>query len=153
MPTVEIISINATHIPDLPKYDGFAYFAEEGVVSHRKLFQHVLNKETGVIVHLANKAADYVEGYWWFASELLDWCGEDSLEMIKFKHLVFADILDLLKRMFEASPIGEIIFLTDFQMGPEQSQIVNKAITLTEFLNLHEDGKLRFNALYRIKRV
>ena len=36
MPTIEMISINATRVPDLPKHEGFAYFAEEGVDSHRK---------------------------------------------------------------------------------------------------------------------
>ena len=153
MPTVEIISINATDIPNLPKYERFAYFAEEGVVSHRKLFQHELNKFDGFIVHLANKEFEKSKEGWWFAEKLFDFSKDDSYQTIRFISLVIPEVIDILTKMIEASPNGEIIFLTDFQMGPEQSQILNKPINLNEFLILHEDEKLRFNALYRIKQT
>ena len=152
MPTVEIISINATRVPDLPKYNGFAYCVETDVVSHRKLFQYELNKFVGFIVHLANKEFENRTEGWWFAEKLFDFSKDEFYETIRFRSLVIPEVIDILTKIIEASK-GEIIFLTDFQMGPEQSQIVNKTLTLDEFLKLHEDGKLRFNALYRIKRV
>ncbi len=96
MPTIEIISVNATKIPKLPKFSSFAYIAEDQLISHRGLFQDVLNKEKGIIVHLANKDLEGEEEGGWFAGLLMEWGNEDEeSEPIKFEKHRLEDLKHL----------------------------------------------------------
>jgi hypothetical protein len=148
MPTIEIISIGASSVPDLPRFDGFAFIAEPGAISHRGLFQDELDKETGIIVHLGNKAFEGKEDGPWFAGALMEWDDNDS---VVFESHRFPDVVDLLKSMLEVSPKDEVIFLTDYQFGPEKRTINNEAITISEFIDFHQQKRLRYNTLYRLK--
>ena len=111
MPTVEIILNTATRIQYLPKFERFAYCAEIEVVSHRNLFQHMLNKFDGFIVHLANKEFENSKEGWWFEEKLFDFNKDEFYETIRFNSQVLPDIVDILTKMIDASLIGEIIFL------------------------------------------
>ena len=72
MPTIEIVSIDCSAIPDLPCYRSFAYRAETQLVSHRALFQPIFDKLNGIIVHLENKEMEGEHGMW-FAGGIMDW--------------------------------------------------------------------------------
>ena len=152
MPTIEIISVGARTVANLPKFRGFAYIAEPGVLSHRGLFQDVLDKETGIIVHLANKEFEGDEEGGWFAGYLMDWDDTDSDYVpVRFQPHRFSDVLSLLKKMINASPHNEIIFLTDYQFGPDERIISEETLSISNFSKLHQQGELTYNTLYRIK--
>lgn len=153
MPTIEIISIAAPIVPELPQFKGFAYIAESGVVSHRGFFQDVLDKETGVIVHLANKEFEGDEDGGWFAGHLMEWEDTDSDYVpVRFQQHRFSDVVNILKIMLSASPKNEAIFLTDYQFGPEERTIIENIISIADFSELHQQGELTYNTLYRIKK-
>jgi hypothetical protein len=152
MPTIEIISVDASSVPDIPRFEGFAYIAEPGVISHRGLFQDELEKGNGIIVHLANKDFEGEEDGGWFAGGLMEWEDADSeSDPVVFERHRFSDVVDLLKRMIEVSPKNEAIFLTDYQFGPEEKDISNEILSLPAFVDLHQQRRLRYNTLYRIK--
>ncbi|MBU1239027.1 hypothetical protein KKF84_13270 [Myxococcota bacterium] len=154
MPSIEIVSIGALNVPELPKFDGFAYIAEPGVISHRGLFQDVLDKENGIIVHLANKEYEGDEEGGWFAGALMEW-GENLSENdpVVFEQHRFQDVIVLLRRMIESSSRNEVIFLTDYQFGPKKRVINNKEISISEFIDFHQQRRLIYNSLYRIKET
>lgn len=146
MPTIELISIGCTKIPDLPRYDSFAYFAETKLNSHRNLFQAVFDSLTGVIVHLANKNMEGREDGYWFAGKIMDWQEDDALVFLPDTLL---DVRDLMKRLLAASPQKQIVFSTDYQFGNERCECGE--ITLSHFFDLHAKQKLRYNNLWYIK--
>lgn len=151
MPTIELISIKAPSVPELPKFKGFAYIAEVGTLSHRGLFQDQLDRETGIIVHLGNKALEGKEDGGWFAGRLMEWSGDESGNLsLMFESQRFPDVVALLKKMIEISPVNQVIFLTDYQFGPEERTIIHEPITISEFIDFHRQKKLKYNTLYWI---
>lgn len=147
MPTIEIISIGCQKVPTLPRFRGFAYQTEDKLVSHRGLFQSILDKSNGVIVHLANKSFEGTDGFW-FAGDLINW---DSNDALQFRKQQSRDVRRLMETLLASSPTGEIIFLTDYQFGPSRKKVERKLLTLDRFWKMHDAGTIRFNALYRIK--
>ncbi|MEM9274569.1 MAG: hypothetical protein AAGA80_16645 [Cyanobacteria bacterium P01_F01_bin.143] len=150
MPTIEIISIGTETVPDLPRFNQFAYIVEPGVLSHRGLFQDVLDKETGIIIHLANKELEGEEDGGWFAGGLMEWNDTEN-EPVVFQSHRFIDVVDLLQKLVEISPKNELIFLTDYQFGPEARTIKKELLTILEFIDYHQQKKLTYNTLYRIR--
>jgi len=153
MPTIEIVSVGSKEVPDLPCYDGFAYIAEGGVVSHRGLFQKELDKNDGIIVHLANKEFEGEEDEGWFAGGIMNWDDDSGFDPVVFEKHRFPDVIDLLERLIVESPCSEVIFLTDYQFGPEKSEVAENSISMPEFVDLHTQRKLRYNKLYRIRNI
>ncbi len=147
MPTIEIIAVDSPSVPSLPRFKGFAYIAEATLVSHRGLFQPVLDKYTGVIVHLANKDFEGTDGAW-FAGCLMN---RDRGDVLRFLKQPARDARRLLKLMLRASPIGEVLFLSDYQFGPSRKKMERKVLPPERFWAMHDAGCIRYNTLYRIK--
>ncbi len=147
MPTIEIISVDCPYVPALPRFRGFAYIAEDKLRSHRGLFQAVLDKNRGVIVHLANKDFEGTDGAW-FAGAIMSW---DRGHVLRFRKQPARDARRLFKLMLGASPTGEVLFLSDYQFGPNRKKIERTVLTPDRFWAMHDAGKIRYNALYRIK--
>lgn len=60
------------------------------------------------------------------------------------------DLKDLINRIIDSSPCNEILFSTDYQFGPDESEDYG-TISLADFFGLHSLGKLRWNTIYTIK--
>jgi hypothetical protein len=146
MPTIELISIRCPRVPDLPRYDSFAYIAETKLQSHRGLFQTVFDSLTGVIVHLANKDFESEPEGCWFAGKIMEWKDDDALMFLPDSLL---DVRDLMKRLLKASPENRIVFSTDYQFGGKRRE--HEEISFSKFFDLHTHRRLRYNSLYFIR--
>lgn len=85
-----------------------------------------------------------------------DWYDQDgnkteSVENIKFKDEFAEHVKNLLQSLLIASPVGKILFTTDYQFGPKDVE-KNGPITFIEFWTLHDSGNIRMNASYLITR-
>ena len=151
MPTIELICIGCSHVPPLPRYPSFAYQAEPRLISHRALFQHVLDRLTGVIVHLANNDLEG-DTEVWFAGKIMDWSETDTngVQVLIFLPETWTDLKDLMRRLLDASPQHRIMFSTDYQFGGKAMECGE--VSLTEFFCRHDSGKLRYNTLFFIRQ-
>jgi len=146
VPTIELISSGCPTIPDLPRYDSFAYIAEIKLVSHRSLFQSVFDSLRGVIVHLANKQYESEPEGCWFAGMIMEWKDDDALMFLPDSLL---DVRDLMKRLLKVSPENRIVFSTDYQFGGNRRE--RGEISFAKFFDLHTRRQLRYNSLYFIQ--
>jgi hypothetical protein len=164
MPTIEIASIDSKPI-NLKQIDfGVAIIEENKLESHRGLFDELLRKHQGVIIHIGNPdmKIDRTSGY--FAGKLIDWemnpgeiiipqnaSASSSNQEFIFRILseYCEDIHRLLEIAIEKSPINKVYFLTDYQFGPEKV-IVENIYTIGDFWELHNSEGLTFNTLYEI---
>lgn len=146
MPTIELISLNAETIPQLPSYSSFAYIVESDLVSHRGLFQQIFDRSKGYIVHIGNKEFENNKDSFWYAGEIMNW-EEDAVVFLKE---TFRDLKDLIQRMIDSSPNNEILFSTDYQFGPEKPMDFG-AVSIEEFYEFHRLKKLRWNSIYKIQ--
>ena len=179
MPTIEIISINAKEIPNLKDFESFAFICEDKLESHRALFDDELKENyQGIILHLGNKEfqKDKEQGTIgpWFASDLINfdfvgevelpiidkgnqiegveqWWGSDQTFLFKFEEAAINDLRDILEQMITLSPGKEILFLTDYQFGPEKP-LHKGIISLSEFFEDHNKVGLIWNCMYHIKK-
>ena len=147
MPTIELISIGCPQVPDLPRYDSFAYIAEMKLQSHRELFQPVFDSLSGMIVHLANKQYEGHEEGCWFAGMIMDWKGDD--DALIFLPDTLLNVRDLMKRLFAASPHHRITFSTDYQFGGDRQECGE--VTFSAFFDLHARRSLRYNSLWILR--
>ncbi len=146
MPTIELISIGCPKVPKLRQYPGFACIAETNLVTHRGLFQSVFDSLTGVIVHLANKSLEGREDGFWHAGALMDWNEGSALVFLPEPR---RDVADLMQLLLRASPERRITFSTDYQFGGRKRECGE--VTLSEFFHLHDQHKLRYNKLWRVR--
>ncbi|MGI8965206.1 MAG: hypothetical protein ACR2H1_03850 [Limisphaerales bacterium] len=146
MPTIELISIGCSRIPDLPRYDSFAYIAEKNLVSHRDLFQSVFDSLTGVIVHLADKKFESEPEGCWFADMIMEWKEDNAL---RFLPDTLPDVRDLMQHLLKASPENRITFSSDYQFGDKRRE--HGEIHFAKFFDLHTHDRLRYNHLYFIR--
>lgn len=154
MPSIEIVCIGQTavsHFESLP----FIVEAETRLVSHRKphpLFQAEFDALTGCIYHLLNPTES------WDAYLLLDTSlecmerapepDEDSIIWsLSFRAEYAPAVHSLLETLLEASPVGQVLFTSDYQFGPERRRYT-EPLTLEQFWALHEEDRLHMNALY-----
>lgn len=147
MPTIELISIGCKRVPNLPRYDSFAYIAETKLVSHRGLFQQVFDSLTGVILHLANKDFENEPDGGWFAGQVMDW--KDDSNALVFLPDSLLDVRDLMKRLLKDSPENRIVFSSDYQFGGKRRE--HGEIIFEKFFDLHARRRLRYNSLYFIR--
>lgn len=142
MPSVEIAALGAAPPKSLPDYRHFQLQLDSQVLSHRELFQLDLAGLNGVMAHLANLDCDPERG--WFAPDLIDWRNPNIL---RFHEPVFQELETLLAWMMELSPEKSLLFLTDYQFGPDEARR-EEVRTLGDFLQSHQAGQLQFNTLY-----
>ena len=101
-----------------------------------------------------------------FAGNIIDWCIEPSEHigiplknmnetvenqqfLFKFLSEIKPDIDRLLKIALDKSPIKKVLFLTDYQFGPQKAQ-TEIIYTVSDFWSQHDNHGLRFNTLYEM---
>lgn len=92
------------------------------------------------------------------AYELLkkDWHDEEGKDNgidndIKFIPEHDSSFVQLIKDLIQTSPVGEIVFTSDYQFGPEE-YIRFEKLTISEFIIIYRNKGLRMNSSYRIKK-
>lgn len=169
MPTIEIASINSLGL-GLNQADFDVAIIEENILeSHRGLFYNILLEQKGCIVHLGNPDFKKDKEGMYFADAVVDWryqpeekhaqkfeygkSYEDSLAnqhiLFKFHEQYVSDIDRLLKIALEKSPVRKVYFLTDYQFGPEKTEI-EVIQTISNFWQRHNNQGLRLNTLYEV---
>lgn len=149
MPTTEIISVGAKYRPHTPKLDIFAQRCESVLVSDRGLFQEILNTLEGTIIHLGQFDNESLQEAFWFCGHVEEYPSAPNYDYFRYEASAFQELILLLDIMQKASPTGHGIFLTDYQFGPENSEI-QRLESINEFIKLNAIGKIRFNTLYHI---
>jgi hypothetical protein len=170
MPTIEIASINATDLSLNQTDFDVAIIEERQLQSHRGLFYDVLQKKQGTIIHIGNPEFREEKDGAFFADNLIDWEFEIGSEYIlipnidtddttanqqfvfKFLEQFRIDIDKILRIALEKSPIKRVLFLTDYQFGPEKAQ-TEIIYTIGDFWIQHDTEGLRFNTLYEMYRI
>lgn len=155
MPSIELVCVGQHEpnaFPDLP----FAVRAGTELVSDRSptpLFQHDFDQFRGCIYHLASPfcAAPGYTGAW-FAYELLSERCRNPIpaRFLEFAPESVAPLAHLLRLLLAASPVGLVIFTTDWQAGPHPARRYRQ-ITERTFWQRHASRRLHLNALYPIR--
>ncbi len=152
MPSIEIISINQKEPTDC---SSFPITVEIGgdLVSHRTpspLFQSDFDELEGYIYHV-------LDGEGPTACNLLkqDWYDEEGNSNGLDENIEFIDeykdsVKLLLDKLLHSSKTGEILFTSNYQFGPKKAIRVGP-MSILDFWNLHDAGKLRINASYYVK--
>ena len=169
MPTIEIASINSSGL-DLRQEDyDVAIIEENRLVSHRGLFNEVLSKQDGSIIHIGNADLKNDKDGGFFAGQLIDWDFEPSDIMIphvdsdnpadtwgadqqyrfKFQEQYKLDLDRLLNVAVDKSPIKKVYFLTDYQFGPSKAK-TEIIYSIADLWKLHDNEGLIFNTLYEL---
>ena len=165
MPSVEIVCIAQTEISpfsDLP----FRLLADDRLVSHRAprpLFQPEFDLLHGCLYHLCNPDRGYnaydllslsqpkkAHFRYWLDDEGITYKGTLATQFTflpEFRPSIQAILAELLK----ASPVGKLLFTSDYQFGPPVRRY-KRPLTLEQFWERHDTRKLRMNALYRLYR-
>lgn len=154
MPSIEIIcleQLRPIHLSESP----FAVLAETSLISHRSphpLFQADLNRYKGCIYHLGDpKFRDQSSKGIFSAYRLLSAkCREqEQIVFLEFAAEFVPALRGLLHDLLTASPVGRLLFMSDYQFGPSAERR-NELIGEKQFWEVHRDFKLRFNCLYMI---
>ena len=138
MPSLEIICINQEEPIDVSHLP-FEIEAEAQLISHRKpapLFQSDFDKLNGYIYHILDG-----EGPTCYNLLIRDWYDEAGNSNGKDENIEFRDkftsaVKEMLEELLAASPIGQLLFTTDYQFGPEKPQRYGQ-VTFAEFRQLH----------------
>jgi hypothetical protein len=118
------------------------------LVSDRSLFQHVLDGLDGTMIHLGDFSY-HPEDPCWFCGHVVEYPDPEDGNHFRYEPDAFGELITLLSLMQADSPTRHVIFLTDYQFGPEEAEIEHLA-TLDDFKRLNSEGKIRFNTLYHI---
>lgn len=143
MPSVEIICIGQLEPIDYSAMP-FRVDAESEIVSHRTpspLFQTDFDNVKGCIYHLCKQR----NGAYTAGDLLTEWW-----EILHFKSEYSPFVKQMLRELLESSPTKQLLFTSDYQFGPDQ-KIYKRSLTLDRFWKIHDDKKLRANALYPIR--
>jgi hypothetical protein len=154
MPSLEIICISQRepgNFSDLP----FRVQAEKKLVSHRSpkpLFQSDFDKLHGCIYHVS-------DGRTPTCYDLLvrDWYDEQGVdpafeENVEFREEYSGAMMQMLEELLRSSPVGQILFTTDYQFGPEEARRYGP-LSFAEFAGLYNAGQVRMNASYLITAI
>ncbi|NEQ43367.1 MAG: hypothetical protein F6K00_07315 [Leptolyngbya sp. SIOISBB] len=150
MPTTEIISVNAGYGPHTPKLEIYAQRCDSFLRSDRGLFQETLDELDGTMIHLGHYDNENPNEPFWFCGHDLEYPIESDGNHIRYDERALEELTLLLQIMQDSSPCNHVIFLTDFQFGPEQSEIRHLR-SIDDFIELSKAGRIRFNTLYHIK--
>ena len=148
MPTTEIISIGAMEGPFTTRLKHVKHRCDSELNSDRDLFQDRLDHLVGTIVHIG-AISDIEDDHFYFLGG--DYYVENNVDEDHwaYKEEVFGDIIILIRSMQEQSPVNHVVFLTDFQGGPEEDKTINLP-SIEDFITLNNSKELRFNTLYSI---
>ena len=166
MPTIEIASINAKELGLKQADFGVAIMEEKELQSHRGLFHHIFQQYNGAIIHIGNPELRNQNDGGFFAGNIIDWSIDSHVDLsisevnmdeiganrqflFKFLSEIKPDIDRLLKIALEKSPIKRVLFLTDYQFGPEKAQ-TEIIYSVSAFWSQHDNDGLRFNTLYEM---
>ncbi len=153
MPSIEIVCLAQNEPVDCSGYS-FRVEAGRDLISdrmHSSNFQKDFDETKGCIYHLLGMKGRT-------AYELLkkDWYDKDGNSNGNDENIDFLDIhessfISLVQTLTDKSPVGEILFTSDYQFGPEVYKRFNQ-IALNEFLTSYTSKALRMNSLYRVKK-
>ncbi len=144
MPSLEIICLEQetpSQFSDLP----FALRSENTLIPHRGLFWEDFKLHRGCIYHLGNPDMRFTDDYGFFAGQLMDWNTENL--SLKFLPEFVPPLQTLLQTLIAASPVGKLIFTTDYQFGGSTMRY-KRPLPLEKFWEKHDTEKLWLNALY-----
>jgi hypothetical protein len=164
MPTIEIVSIGANRLGINQNDFDIAIIEENKLISHRGLFNGILKKQNGVIVHIGNPDFKNDKYGGFFAGLIIDWNFEPgcieipnydngetgSNQNFRFKFLLNyqIEIAKIIEIGFQKSPSRNLYFLTDYQFGPEISMI--REMNLKNFWIKHDKEGLECDVKYGI---
>ena len=156
MPSIEIACLEAV-APPSPPSTSFALVYEDGLRSHRSpspRFQLDFDALSGVLYHLGNPDLRDDDRAGYFAYNLLsEACRDaDPSSFLEFDHGHVDSARTLLHWLLTVSPVGQVLFTSDWQFGPDWTQRFNP-IDPTEFWRLHDSRKLLLNAAYLIHKA
>jgi hypothetical protein len=150
MPSLEIICIDQPEPSDFSHLP-FRVKAEKELVSHRSpkpLFQADFDRLAGCIYHLLDDGPT--------AYDLLvrDWYDDEGNsngldDNVEFMDEYASPVKEMLEQLLQASPVGQVLFTTDYQFGPKGIE-KHGPMSLMEFWDLHEVGKVQMNSSYLI---
>lgn len=155
MPSIEIVCVDQTE-PTSFLNAPFAVESESKLVSHRSpspLFQPDFDVLRGCIYHLGNPSSrDPTFTGYYTAYKLLTGDAESCVWNIVYFKIEFVPFIKMfLAQLLQNSPVGKVIFTSDYQFGPNEKRY-KRVITLDMFWQLHDKNKLKLNALYQLKQ-
>lgn len=155
MPSIEIACLGLT-TPLPPPPTSFALVCGAGLLSHRlpSRFQPDFDKLAGSLYHVGNPDLLRREGGAFFAYEILSEPSRNAepSSFLEFAPSYLSSMRDLLQWLLGVSPVGQIMFTSDWQFGPEWSRRLGP-LHLDEFWRLHDARELLLNAAYRVVRA
>jgi hypothetical protein len=152
MPTIEIVCLNQSKTTDFSDFS-FVVWSEDKIVSHRGLFHSDFNNLKGCIYHLGNPdLKEKTDGMFWAYELICDAAAKnDEGDLLKFNDEFTPQIKEMFSQLLSSSPVSQIIFISDWQFGTKDVRRFEN-ISEDDFWMLHDSGKLRFNALYKIEK-
>jgi hypothetical protein len=151
MPSIEIACIGLD-TPAPIAAERFAVQYEPGLKSHRtpSRFAGDFNETTGCLYHLGHLRSA-TNGSRFFAYDLLSDASRTPFppSFLEFSSEHVDEVRKVLERILTASPLGEVLFTSDWEYGPEWAYRFGP-LTLEEFWRLHASRMLYLNAAYAI---
>jgi hypothetical protein len=156
MPSIELVSVDAAYSESWGVYNNLNYVALRQLISGRGLFQKDLEQFCGVLLKLGKEVS--LDGVSVEKSyELIDLDQVDA-DIKKYKHAqyvklcasVLGDMKSLVALALQRSPLGQALFMCDYQLAGERKPDVR--LGWLQFEELLCSGKVEFNRLYKIER-
>src|ERR1700750_1934075 len=146
MPSLEIICIGQqepSDFSDLP----FRVKAGKELVSHRSpnpLSQSDFDRLEGCIYHVLDGSSPTC-----YDPLVRDWYGEHGNsngadENVEFREEYSGAVKGMLEELLGSSPVGQVLFTTDYQFGPEEARRFGP-LSFAEFRRLYNAGKVQMN--------
>ena len=143
---MEIISVGAGVGPYTQPLKKFAQRCDSRLISDRALFQGLLDKMEGVMIHLGGYS-DTPDDPCWFCGHAVEFVDDDYFH---FYNETYQDIKQILCSMQKQSPTNHVVFLSDIQMDLVAE--VRQLSSLADFQLLNKQKRIRFNTLYHINQ-
>jgi hypothetical protein len=105
----------------------------------------VFDSLSGIIIHLGNKELEEKKSGFWFAGSLMDWNYGEALVFLPNSR---QEVADLMLKLIMLSPQKRITFSSDYQFGSSRQEC--GGVTLSQFLKLHDQKRLRYNSIWYI---
>ena len=101
------------------------------------------------MIHLG-RHSDAPNSPFWFCGHCIEYReGDDAAHHIGYTGDAEEELNQIMTSLMEQSPTKHILFLTDYQFGPDITEIRNLG-TIDHFLQLSRSRSIRYNTLYSI---